>query len=77
MMKLYRKEALLAHILECDTCLTVIANWRIPTSECAFRCNIYRGLLSESDPQKDSPVYKSASGPIVPEALRERNWQEN
>ena len=34
----------LEHVLECDICLTVIADCRVSVDECEFRCEHYRAL---------------------------------
>lgn len=45
---------LLEHILECDTCLTVLVNFRLSTEECTNRCQQYRILAIGA--QQASPV---------------------
>ena len=41
----------LEHILECPTCLGVIADLRLSTSVCEVRCPEYRAILEATQPQ--------------------------
>jgi hypothetical protein len=40
------RDEVLEHILECDTCLDVLADLLIPTELCVERCAAFRKLVS-------------------------------
>ena len=51
------RRELIAHILECDVCLAVVANCRGPTTECASRCRTFHELLAFFE---ENPAFRSA-----------------
>jgi hypothetical protein len=48
------EETLLSHLLECETCLAIVADLRVAAAECAARCPKYRRLTltSRTRPEK-------------------------
>jgi hypothetical protein len=58
------RRELIAHILECDVCLAVVADCRAPIKECADRCPTYRKLLERMESGRAQGKCTNASGVI-------------
>lgn len=42
-------EIVVNHILDCDTCLSVVSDLQLPTNLCEVRCPVFRALVSKED----------------------------